>query len=251
MGAFESTKLRLVAEMQQSLKLKQTGARLLLTHASSSGTLQSQVSAKIVGILEGVGFAFNGDRSKLLSEAHELKGVKTHEDLEVEVKAHLPASIDEMRQRIIRAGGVHAGTEEQETIYIDHPSLGIRESGKAFRMRITNGKTILSYKGPVLDTTTRQRVELELETDENMWKLLERIGFIKDISVAKTRDTYHLDGLEVCLDNVKELGPFIEVESKSPKDKDKILQLLKKLGVPENNIEPMPYPILLEKKKRV
>ena len=79
----------------------------------------------------------------------------------------------------------------------------------------------------------------EFETEISDPDALEQAIFLMGYSVAngldKTRQTAHFQNYEICLDNVAELGSFIEVEKFSDEDPDKVVAelfaFLQTLGV--------------------
>jgi adenylate cyclase class 2 len=89
-----------------------------------------------------------------------------------------------------------------------------------------------------------------------MIKILDELGFHEICEVKKLRKTYLLKDLIITLDNVADLGEFIEVEGKASNDrefeekKDEIFKLLKKLGLSTEAISQKSYlEMLLDENK--
>jgi adenylate cyclase class 2 len=89
-----------------------------------------------------------------------------------------------------------------------------------------------------------------------MIKILDELGFYEICEVKKLRKTYLLKDLIITLDNVADLGEFIEVEGKASNDrefeekKDEIFKLLKKLGLSTEAISQKSYlEMLLDENK--
>ena len=82
-----------------------------------------------------------------------------------------------------------------------------------FRIRKQNGNNILTLKHKASD---RSRDNYEYETlinnDEEMIKILNRLGYKRDIGIIKNRRITHYKDLELCLDDIESLGSFVEVE---------------------------------------
>ena len=107
--------------------------------------------------------------------------------------------------------------------YFAHPSRDFGQTNEAFRIRQSGDKTKLTYKGPLLDRATKTRREVELsladgkKTAEDMTEMLNLLGFNEVRAVRKTRTPYHLAWqnfeMEVTLDNVEDLGWFLEIET--------------------------------------
>ncbi|MEA1905345.1 MAG: class IV adenylate cyclase, partial [Euryarchaeota archaeon] len=129
--------------------------------------------------------------------------------------------------------------------------------GGALRVRDSDGKYRLTYKGPKKDdeTTSRDEIEIGIESAREMVEILDELGFYEICEVKKLRKTYLLKDLIITLDNVDDLGEFIEVEGKASNDrefeekKDEIFKLLKKLGLSTDAISQRSYlEMLLDKK---
>ncbi len=89
-----------------------------------------------------------------------------------------------------------------------------------------------------------------------MIKILDELGFYELCRVKKLRKTYLLEDLIITLDDVTDLGEFIEVEGKASNDqefkekKDEIFKLLKKLRLSTVEISQRSYlEMLLDGKK--
>jgi adenylate cyclase class 2 len=122
-------------------------------------------------------------------------------------------------------------TYETKTPY-DDPSWNI------FRLRKQGDKTILTMK---YKASTRSRDNHERETAvgdaEQAADMLERLGYSLGVRVRKQRQTAMYQGLELCLDEVDELGLFVEVEKLADEQSDvdtiqsQLWELLLGLGV--------------------
>jgi len=155
--------------------------------------------------------------------------------LEIEIKAVL-ADTEAMKE-FLRQAGAGVGPLLQETdFYYQHPSRDFGRTGEALRLRITNGRCRITYKGPKMAGTAKIRFEAETEIGdyETMKSILERLDFRPVGMVEKTRAVFYLEGATVCLDEVVGLGTYIELE-KMGEDKEvieqEILALAGKLGI--------------------
>jgi len=90
-----------------------------------------------------------------------------------------------------------------------------------FRIRKQQNTTILTMK---YAASSRSRDNHERETTigdaEQVADMLERVGYTYGIHVHKSRRTAKYNGLEFCLDEVDELGTFVEVEKLTQEDAD-------------------------------
>lgn len=101
-----------------------------------------------------------------------------------------------------------------------------------------------------------EEYETEISQPNELRKILEFLDFKKVITVEKEREIWNCGDLEICLDKVKNLGFFIEVEAKgnfgnSIDAKKACYKFLNKLGinVTSKNIINAGYPVLLLKYK--
>ncbi|MBD3388533.1 MAG: class IV adenylate cyclase [Candidatus Altiarchaeales archaeon] len=148
----------------------------------------------------------------------------------VEVEAKAPCQGAE--EKVKSLGAEYVDTVFQEDTYFKHPCRDLRESDEALRIRKTE-RHALTYKGPKKKSDLKIREEIEFPVTEDAYPLLERLGFEKAFTIRKTRKTYKLGELTICCDDVEGLGEYVEVESKEPEDHDRIMEVLKELGVEE------------------
>jgi adenylate cyclase class 2 len=158
--------------------------------------------------------------------------------MEIEVKAPLP-DMDKVRKRVLELGGRDFGSSVQLDEYYAHPSRDFASTDEALRLRTENDLTVITYKGPKLDqeTKTREEHEVSIANRSTMASILDRLGFKPVIKIPKRRQVYGLRGVTVCLDSVKGLGDFIELEVDSDdveSGKRAIFELMKEIGISGN-----------------
>ena len=177
--------------------------------------------------------------------------------IEVETKLKIDCT-EHIEERIKGLIGDYKGEKTEIDLYFDHPNMPILSGGGALRVRDSGGKYRLTYKGPKKDdvTTSREEIEIGIESSSEMIKILDELGFYEICEVKKLRKTYLLEDLVITLDNVVDLGEFIEVEGKASNDqefegkKDEIFKLLEKLGLSTDAISQRSYlEMLLDAKK--
>ena len=177
--------------------------------------------------------------------------------IEVETKLKID-DIEHTEERIKELIGDYKGEKTEIDLYYDHPNIQILSGGRALRVRDAGGKYRLTYKGPKKDdvTTSRAEIEIGIESAREMIEILNELGFYEICEVKKLRKTYLLKDLIITLDNVSDLGEFIEVEGKASNDdefeekKDEIFKLLKKLGLSTGEISQRSYLEMLLDRKR-
>jgi adenylate cyclase class 2 len=157
--------------------------------------------------------------------------------LEIEVKARC-SSHDKMKDLLLSKGASFSGSVKEKDDYFNHPFRDFKKTQEAFRLRVQNGKCFITYKGPKLGGVAKSRFEAETAIGDyaTMRSILENLGFCYVGSVEKKRDSYELNGITVCLDDVPALGLFIEIE-KIGEDRDSVekdvLAAAVELGVSE------------------
>lgn len=168
--------------------------------------------------------------------------------IEVEAKVRINDR-EGMEERIKEQGAEYKGTIKQADEYFDCSDMRIFNSGGAFRVRAADGKYRVTYKGVKKDeeTTSREEMEIAIESAEKMIKILENMGFIRLCEIKKKRKVYLLAGLKISLDEVEGLGSFMEMEGMANSEaeykekKGEIFKLLDKLGVPSEDISQRSY----------
>ncbi len=140
-----------------------------------------------------------------------------------EVELKFPVTeIAPLMKRFAERGAIAKPAVQQTDIYFNHPVRDFAETDEALRIRTTDGRHCITYKGPLVDATTKTRREIEIPfgtepTDgDRFTEILRMLGFRKVRPVHKTRIPYHFTWedrpVEICVDDVAGLGTFIELE---------------------------------------
>jgi len=173
--------------------------------------------------------------------------------LEIEQKFRA-VDFDRLRERLQACAAKRGEVIYEADHYFNAPDRDFRETGEAFRLRRVGTGNRLTYKGPKLQTTVKARRELEIdlregsEAAEEMMELLQALGYRHVAVVRKQREEYHLErdgfAVQVCLDDVADVGRFAEVEIVAPqKQLDQartiVQTLADELGLSE--VEPRSY----------
>ena len=177
--------------------------------------------------------------------------------IEVETKLKIN-NIEHITERLKGLKGEYKGEKTELDLYFDHPDLRIFMSGSALRVRDANGVCMLTYKGPKKDdeTTSREEIEIGIESAREMQKILAELGFYVLCEVKKQRKTYLLGDLIVTQDDVEDLGEFIEIEGKVSteeaymKKKKEIFMLLNELELSSEKISQKSYREMILDEKR-
>jgi adenylate cyclase class 2 len=177
--------------------------------------------------------------------------------MEVEAKAYCD-DLSKIEKMILELGGEFQEEVEQVDIYFNHPLRDFAQTDEALRIRRAEDKATFTYKGPKIDSQTKTREELKVQLSDGdaMREVLSKLGFLEVGTVKKVRKKYKLNEFKVCLDDVKGLGSFVELEVEVSKDdqdevsrlRDIILKTMKEWGL--EKVERRSYlELLLESSK--
>lgn len=154
--------------------------------------------------------------------------------LEVEVKVKVDNK--HIEDYLADMGFKRGATHTEIDTYFNGESKNLREEDKALRIRRTlkndSEQITLNYKGPKIDnvTMTREEIELNIPSYEDMEALLNGLGYTPAGRVEKQRVEYILGGCTCCIDEVKGLGRFLEIEIMSrEEDYDKAIHKINEL----------------------
>lgn len=135
-------------------------------------------------------------------------------EAKMQVSDHAP-----LRERL-RVVGVRVGTVMELNTFFDTPSRTLVEQDKGLRVRHTcdfetgHERHVVTYKGPQQDGALKKREEIEIVADdgEQAALLLARLGYGSTLSFEKRRETWRMDECLVELDELPQLGCFVEIE---------------------------------------
>lgn len=147
--------------------------------------------------------------------------------IEAEVKIEVD-NLEAVERQLVSIGAELKNSEKQVDLYYNHPCRDYSVTDEALRLRrrilaktghentdLEDFPIIeITYKGPKLDKTTKTRVESSVGVDslENAKSILSSLGFIEVASIEKQRIFYRYGDLTIGLDNVLDVGCFVEIE---------------------------------------
>jgi adenylate cyclase class 2 len=152
---------------------------------------------------------------------------------EIEAKINV-AALEPVASKLKEIGALFLHTMQQtDTYFMDtHKLLHKNDCGLRIRQQTIDGKesAYITFKGAREKTKYKSRPEYETGiSDPNAAeKIFEGLGYEKRLTVEKQRSLWQLDGCEVCLDELPELGCFVEVEGP---DEETISSVLAKLNL--------------------
>jgi adenylate cyclase class 2 len=133
-----------------------------------------------------------------------------------------------VEKRVTEWGGVVTGERKETDHYFNAPDRDFSQTDEALRLRRIGSSNFVTYKGPKRDSQTKTRSEVEVPLGagdgvaRDFAELMQRLGYSPVATVHKRRRIFNLDRegfrLEVCLDEVEELGRFVELEILAPEE---------------------------------
>ena len=117
---------------------------------------------------------------------------------------------------VLRSMGAEMLSEGlMEDFYFAHPVRDFGKTDEAVRVRSSDGRCELTYKGPRMAASpVKAREELTVAVDDGLAtkRVLERLGFREFAVIRKHRTSFIHDKLRVEVDDVEGLGEFVELE---------------------------------------
>ncbi len=121
--------------------------------------------------------------------------------------------------RLTERGAVWGESIAQADEYFKHPCRDFAQTDEALRIRTVAGESVVTYKGPKLDFTSKTRRELELPlavSHAEFAEMLTVLGFEPVTTVRKTRRPFELEHRDQSVhgawDEIDGVGTFVELE---------------------------------------
>lgn len=199
-----------------------------------------------------------------------MNGISLSDSYEVEIKVPIedPHSIEQIIREV---GGTRLNSETQTDMYYDHPSRSFSDTDESVRVRERSASDIhagisakkqlveLTYKGPKVDNTTKTRLEYTVTVNDldSLIAILHHTGFKHVAAIIKHRTFFIIDDITVSVDDVEDVGFFMELEIMAKGDdtlneaRTKLFSLLRKLQQdPTNTIRQSYLELYLERKSK-
>jgi adenylate cyclase class 2 len=133
--------------------------------------------------------------------------------LEREIKLRFADPAD-ARAAIVKAGATPIrGRRFQEDCLLDDASEQLRRRRCVLRIRIDQGKSLLTFKGPVQPSPMKLREEIETVVGDGdaLRHLFEELGFAVWFRYQKYREEFAYGDVLIALDETP-IGTFVEIE---------------------------------------
>jgi len=164
-----------------------------------------------------------------------------------EVELKVEADHARVRSALSGAGATPVDHVRQVDTYYDAPHREFAETDEALRLReettLDDGEPVetttkMTYKGPLVEQASKTREEFETAVGDGNAAagILDGLGFEPAATVSKERERFDLDEYTVTLDQVDEVGSFVEVERAGTESEIEQLRsgaqsLLRRLGL--------------------
>ncbi len=139
--------------------------------------------------------------------------MNTEIETKLRVDAHEP-----VEAALGTLGGEFLGKQVHRDVYFDDAQRTLTTSDRCLRVRtvLAGGQSehYLTYKGPRQPHAIKKRMEIEIRIDEagRLGDLLGAIGYRQILSFEKKRRIWRFNQCCVCLDEVPQVGRFVEIE---------------------------------------
>jgi adenylate cyclase class 2 len=137
--------------------------------------------------------------------------------LEREVKLRFD-SVDSARDAVIAASATPLhGRRLQEDALLDTANGSLRDRGCALRVRMENGKSRITFKGPIQESAMKLRDEFETLVGDGvlLLRIFEELGFFVWFRYQKYREEFSHEDVIVAVDETP-VGVFVEIEGTEP-----------------------------------
>ncbi|HRK32734.1 MAG TPA: class IV adenylate cyclase [Tepidisphaeraceae bacterium] len=158
--------------------------------------------------------------------------------METELEAKVAVDdLESVRGKLRTLQAKRSGRRLELNIYFDTADRSLLAADKGLRIRSMQSldtpaaatATVVTFKGPQAagsDLKSREEIEFSVESADRAAALLAQLGFHAELGFEKRRESWHLAGCEVELDELPRLGTFVEVEGASSSSVKAVLQLL-------------------------
>lgn len=160
---------------------------------------------------------------------------------EIEVKAKV-ADFGELIQKLAELGCAISEPISQHDLLFANPKFRFNKlhpEAVFLRIRNQNGAYIFTVKQSITNELDSIEHETEIQNPKEMEAIIEMLGYRKTVEVKKNRRKANYGNYEICLDEVEELGKFVEVEKMTEEDgtsvQKELFAFLESLGIPQEN----------------
>jgi adenylate cyclase class 2 len=161
--------------------------------------------------------------------------------MEIEIKAKFEDK-QQIIEKLISLQAVGKKQKHQIDDYYNHPERDLRKTNEYLRLRHIPGETkgIFAHHINISDGVNKE-FEVSVDDIKTFKTILKALNFSLLGTIDKKRETYLLNDAIITLDEVKDIGNFIEVEvageeTEIKEKKAQCLQILQTLGLSKEAI---------------
>jgi adenylate cyclase, class 2 len=143
-------------------------------------------------------------------------------EIEAKFRLHDPKA---MRERLGTLGALPLGRVLEHNTFFDTEDSSLRAGDRGLRLRLIEPDSgprsaLLTYKGPrqAGPFKARQEEQTEVESAEAAMAILAAMGYAPRLFFQKFRESFQLGPARIELDELPELGHFLEIEAPCAED---------------------------------
>ena len=171
--------------------------------------------------------------------------------IELEAKMRV-ADLEPVRARLRAAGATGGARVLEVNAFLDTRDKTLLNRDSGLRIRHTRDlgsgdeKDVVTFKGPMQSGQLKRREETEfvVSDGEAARTVFSRLGCEPQLMFEKRRETWRLDGCTVELDELPQLGTFVEIEGP---DDATVLRVREMLGLKDEPLVKTGYAHLVSK----
>ena len=132
-----------------------------------------------------------------------------NKEIEVKFKIQKPEDLVKLLKKL---KADFKGKAFERTVRFDTPNFALEKEGKFLRLR-SGFKNVITFKAKIENAKFQEREEIELEVQdqERMGLILNKLGLTENKIMEKYRQKWNLDNTEIVIDKLP-MGDFIEIE---------------------------------------
>lgn len=173
---------------------------------------------------------------------------------EIEVKLRVE-NLSQLESNLKEKGCVlSAQINQHDTVYSRGGTSeweSAKEGDIILRIRNQDGKIEFNLKQQKSSELDNLEYETEVENAESLHKILITLGWHPEVEVKKIRRKGKFGEYEICLDEVEELGSFVELEKLTNEEADptkvqeELLEVVESLGISRSDLEVRGYDTMI------
>lgn len=176
--------------------------------------------------------------------------------MEIEAKVKVK-DLEGIKQKLISIGATFGQKEKQLDFYYKEKGKEMepqKPGSVLLRIRSQGDKSFFTIKALTNQKGAWIEHEVKIDSFKEMQRILSKMNYVKVLTLTKERMLGGYKDFEICLDNIKGLGTFLEVAldcNNKEEGRKRIIEFLNSLGFKEKEIEHRGYPRILFEKQGI